>query len=314
MATNLELTRKVLAETDRTSRYHIWTDLIKPRLPQARKRTTLPGAASRGLIKSNNMHGLDRAEEVMNLFQAKNTRASIGHAVKSPGGSALWKLILEAVDAGFATPNSANINMHRKLSPRILFPHTTLLGSSSFIVSYDLSIPRQLDIFKRTIWPVALANREALIADPNRLQEFVEKARREQHGQVVEQRAVAKVAALPSREQEIIMYGLRLWPVVDGSTHTYDQARAACWSFNDINRLCELSKAHGDDARARGQQIRFSTRWYSQFVDRAVTDLESRHAINGVYALVHAISFAMEKNPDGEIKSPMRPYSEGKWA
>ena len=59
--------------------------------------------------------------------------------------------------------------------------------------------------------------------------------------------------------------------------------------------------------------MRFSTRWFAEYADREMTG-DEKDKMKTVFNLVHAMAWAMEKNPTGELKRPPFPTAEGDWS
>jgi hypothetical protein len=268
------------------------------------------------LTKKSLLYGLPRAVEVKAVFSISATRSVIGRFVRAKGGGRIWKLILAAIDAGFLMQNDICIDSSDKLPMRILFSSVTTrkgnAAQSSYFYRFDLTNYRHRAYITDVIWPVALANREAVFADPLCLQSLVLQNQRQQEAKIAAEKAANRAATLPVNEEEIIMYDKHFWPRPDGASYTYDQCRAACWYFHDADHSHALAPAYAD-AESRAIAIRFSTRWFAQYADREITDRDSRAKIKAVYGLVDTITSAMIAKPSGGCKLPPAPKTEGVW-
>jgi hypothetical protein len=330
MARDIPAARRMLEETKRTSWRVIWEEEMKDCLtspgkmtPQTPKLAVLAGEnAIRKEIptrKTGALFGLPRHEEVYAVFKHGEMRSRLGKVLRKRGNMPAWEMILTALDEGFLFENDSCITKNGKLPLRILFSSAPRIGaaaSGSFLNRYDLANPRHLELVRNTIWPLAIANREAVMARPECLEALVVESQRQrqqlQQKIAVEHKMAAAVAALPKKRQdEVVVFGKRFWPRPDRENYTYDQVRAAVWYFNDCNHAYSLARAY-EGSESRAIAIRFSTRWFSQYADREI-DLDSRFKIKAVYNLVDAMAAALIANPDGECNYPTTPKTEGKW-
>lgn len=156
--------------------------------------------------------------------------------------------------------------------------------------------PRHRDFVQKIIWPIAMANKEAVIADPMVLERLVNFRVEKNYA---ETRVDAAVKAMPDNEREIVLFGKRFWPRDDSQDYSYDECRAAGRFFRDLLHLCEMSTGL-DNPGSRAMGIRASTRAVQRFLNR------------NVVILIDAISIAMENNPDGKCEWPPQP-ADGKW-
>jgi hypothetical protein len=237
---------------------------------------------------------LPRAAEVAALYQTKQTRSAICRVVKAPGGRVIWDMILQGIDAGFITANNIGLQVGT-VSLRLLFPQTH--NRSTFFTSrYNLMNPRHRDFVMNVVWPIALANKEAVAADPARLEQLVADRPKVEQPKPETRPAVRRVL---SNAPAIVLFGQTFWPRGDVLDYSYDECRAAARFFRDLLHLCDASTAlSGPKSKAMG--IRASTRAIQRFGNR------------NVLMLVDAIANAMEANPDGICEWPHRPV-DGNW-
>jgi hypothetical protein len=330
MAMHLDITRRVLQETERLSWRYIWEEEVEPRIsfqvpyvgkpdavflkaenpaPQASLVTIEPAETHEKKSPLNPRHpfwGLERAEEVAATFGNINARTGIGKILRTKGGGLLWTLILDAIDAGFLTPCN---DMSRPPNLRTLFPGIR----PTFATRFDFTRPEVLKRIRDVIMPIAIANREAVIADPGRLEailhEDTQRQQREAQQASVEKKTVEAIRALPSNQSEVTMYGVRLWPRVERhGEYDYDQLRAAIWYWRDFNNWAGRSPLC-TSAKSRAIYGRLSVRWFGEFIDRT----GGPNPLKKVFSLVHLLAGLYEDNPEGECTIPVSPHVEGQW-
>jgi hypothetical protein len=251
-----------------------------------------------------NLRALPRAHEVREVYQHPVTRAHLGKYARAKGGREIWQLILMAIDEGFATRNF-NCAGHNKqgdngLTLRVLF--TNLKPNKNwrhFINRYDLRNPRDRAFVRDVIWPIALANKAAVLADPGVLEELIKSRPKEAQKELIaEAPKEAPVAGNEIRPQDrIIIYGETFWPRPPQYTYTEQQVRAAVYFFQDLLFLCDQSPPF-QHPESRAKILRFTTRSLHHY------DLADRQVLN----LVHAMALAMEKNPTGQCEVPIPPW------
>jgi hypothetical protein len=180
MAEDLGLTRSVLAETKSTSWRLIWLEEIEPRLRTVAK----PDAAAeppdemcevpeettpkRPTIRPTSpLYGRPRAEEVYSTFLDKDARYVLGKAVGGRGGADIYEMILKSLGLGFLQPNRSSFG---KPNLRMLFS----LGSRTFCQRFDLTDTKQRVKVRDDIFPAMIANREAILAAPDSLEQILD--------------------------------------------------------------------------------------------------------------------------------------------
>jgi hypothetical protein len=192
MGRHPEIARIVLQETDRRSWRLIWEEEIQPRLGSAAKKDDLTPiaqipiaaapesppsesvAANPAPIKVNPpplpnqsaLKGLNRADEVYAIFQEPNCRVTLVKAIRSYGGSKIWNLVLQAIDAGFLTPTQKSF-----AQPNLgfLFPN----APQRFRNKYLLTDRRDLKTVEQAIMPAAIANQAAILAAPENIETII---------------------------------------------------------------------------------------------------------------------------------------------
>jgi hypothetical protein len=276
----------------------------------------------------NVFYGLPRSQEVNSIYIESHTRTAIAVAVRGKGGRDLWPMILDAIDQGLAKPNG--YAGRAKLSLRTLFTNWPIDRSPrAFVNRYDLRDRRHREYVRNVIWPIALAHKAAVLADPTCLEALVAKHQHEyiyidkplpptkieptlsplpidvRHLECLERppEHPAPIATPPQPaskvEPRVVMYGQTLWPRPSYATYTFDQLRAAIRYFQDLLRLVDDSRSMTSPA-AWAIAIRFSTRAIERFADKEILNL------------VDHLATLMEANPRGECDWPMMPANY-KW-
>ena len=159
--------------------------------------------------------------------------------------------------------------------------------------------------------PAAIVNREAILAEPDRIEEIIDDYRREQkeevYKQVQTQQLAKAVSQLPVTQQQVVVFGETLWPVVD-SSYDYDQLRAAVWYFRNISGLLSDGRDNSIGSIAIG--IRQSIKFLSEYA----THRSDQKKMQTIFSLVRNVTILWEQNPKAECKWPMYPIGgeEGK--
>src|SRR5258708_1050988 len=256
MGENIELTKCVLEETMSVSYRLIWENEIKLRLSNVTKTTSIPVQpsneqkpaenpvnSSNGDQKSapiivplmtrsqkmmsnkNPLADKPRAEEVWNRYHGRKTRTALVKAVKHAGGNELWSLILTAIDQGFLKETNSETNT---FSARMLF--TEAPSKRGFLSDLDLATSKGRTFVKDVLMPAAIAKREAILAEPDRIEQIFDEYRQTQkveaHKQAQKREIEKAVSQLPIGQQQVVVYGETFWPPVD-TLYDYDQLRAA---------------------------------------------------------------------------------------
>ena len=237
------------------------------------------------------------------MFCGTDQRQRVAKAVKVDGGKEIWELILKAIDAGFLTPNSYLYDIPNL---RLLFSAVKPKKKpNTFFTRYILTNPDDRAKVCEYIMPAALANQDAVLADPEQLEGIVNTYIRQMK---TTQKLEAALKMMPAHEQEIIMFGERLWPRLDNEMcFDYDQVQAAIWYFRDQDRFQQAPL--DENPASRAINIRNSTRWLKEYVRRTDDPMK----INRVLDLVSDMALLLNKNPHGECKAPATPKIERPW-
>jgi hypothetical protein len=338
MGEDIELTKRVLEETRLFSYQLIWRDDIKPRLLIDKNTASipvqvsnqqkpaeipanssngaeknlpiivhLPAGRQRGMSERNPLAEKPRAEEVWNRYHGRKTRAALVKAVKHPGGNELWSLILTAIDQGFLKETNSETNT---FSARMLF--TEAPPNRGFLTNLDLATSKGRTFVKDVLMPAAIINREAILAEPDRIEQIIDEYRQAQrveaHKQAQEREVQKAVSRLPAGQQQVVVYGETFWPPTD-SMYDYDQLRAAVWYFRNVSGL--LSDGRDNSVGSVAIGIRQSIKFLSEYA----TFRSDQKKMQTIFSLVRNITLVWEQNPNAECKWPMYPIGgeEGKW-
>jgi hypothetical protein len=337
IAIHTEISRRLLQETQRFSWRLIWEEEIKGQVPNAGKPESTscfspeapetqpvaagseervsdpaPKSASTSSTKPKSVDprhsffGLPRADEVAAIYLESRARVTIKQACSKKGG-AVWALILKALDAGFLAPTHTNFN---SATMRILFPN----GDTTYCGRFDLTDRNERKKVEDYIMPAALANRETVIAAPETLEGIVVAHWQREQAAVIKRKTDDAVRDLPSEQQEIVMFGQRLWPRTEHQfgTYEYKQLCAAIWYFKGQNEWLACSKV-GETPGSRAILMRLSIRWLSEYADVDCVADETRGKVKKVYQLIQMLAGLLERNPNGECVAPSSPKIEGQW-
>jgi hypothetical protein len=254
-------------------------------------------------------YGFLRADEVFAMYDNTHGRTTIGKAIRERGGKDLWSLILQALDEKLLTRNSIDF---RTLPLRVLFPW----GPKAYCARFDLSTAKTRQHVREHIMPAVVAHREELLAAPETLEAVVsrywkqkEDAKRKASE---EKKATDALSAMPADQQEIVVYGVRVWPLTDFRLGSYDyyQICTAVWYFRDLDNLLQTRNDNSPGSRAI--LIRFSTKWLELYLKRTHEPAE-RVRLQRVYQVINMLAGLLEKNPDAECMIPSVPMVEGQW-
>ena len=272
------------------------------REPTAENKDNIPVADSGNTLdRRNAFFGLPRGGEVHAIYGGKGERLSIAKATKRKGGDDLWALVLAALDAGLLIANSINRDgKDNKLALRTLFPW--MPRHHSYSRRFDLRNERDRATIRNDILPVAIPNKDKVMANPDLLETLVYQERQRRINQEIADKALAN---LGPHEQQIIMFGKRYWPRPDDKSGSYDYDQivtAVCW-FRHLNDSMFRSDPH-----SRAIMIRHSTKWISDFVQRRVKVSDIRWELKLVIGLVNSLATAMEFAPDADCRFPAYPH------
>lgn len=107
-------------------------------------------------------------------------------------------------------------------------------------------------------------------------------------------------------EQEVIMFGERLWPHPPGNRlHEYRELRTGIWLFQDLQRY--LDRSQSDASRAI--MIRYLINWVHVFAKHELEG-DAHRKIANLCGVVHHLSRIWVENPEGECKFPFTPKRE----
>lgn len=320
-----ELSRRILQETTSRSIQRIWEYEIKPILPSARKgmndppksaeptQTTpstpaesTPAESKKAEEKSgdtpvvnkrHSFYGFPKAEDVAAIYLNGKMRSLISGAVRAHGGKDVWKLIVEALDAGLLRPTDVEL---KQLTLKVLFPNAPMTFTRNFL----LADKKDRERVRNDIFPAAIANRDQVLAAPDQLpiivREYTQRKYAEAESKRAEEKAVKARAAMPANQREVILFGKRFWPLVESNPnllYEYDQIVAAAWFFDDAYRMAKQTP--DNSPKSCGIKIRHMMKWLVHYLSN-IPDDQSRSAMRQVIQLVVDITRAMETAPETE--------------
>jgi hypothetical protein len=253
-------------------------------------------------------YGRPRADEVYSTFLDKDARSIVGKAISGRGGADIYDMILKALDLEFLQPNRRSLG---RPNLRMLFSR----GSRAFCQRFDLTNNKRRATVRNEIFPAMIANREAILAAPDSLEEIIDK-----HKERLVQRArdasdEARFALarekMGSGEQEIVMYGQRFWPVIDNRMGVYDYQTLclAIWHFQDQLRWVSTSRA-GENVASQVIMLRLGTKWLYQLANQGELGDKTRQRLKMFCTVIGTLADEYAANPSGECKPPVTPKIE----
>jgi len=105
-----------------------------------------------------------RAEEIYELFQNKEARATVGHIWHGKYGQDIWNLIVTALDAGLLVENDRAFST---ASLWLLFPSLPRTGK------YNLENPDHLVFIRDDVLPAMIACRDKILTNLEQAQEII---------------------------------------------------------------------------------------------------------------------------------------------
>jgi hypothetical protein len=279
------------------------------KLPEEESEAPNEKARNRATVTpSSPFYGKPRANEVYSTFLDKDARYVIGKAIRRRGGADIYDMILESLDCGFLRSNRNSLGSP---SLRMLFS----LGSHAFCRRFDLTDRKQRCKVRDEIFPAMIANREAILAAPDCLEQILdesarhlaEKARKEAD----EKRFAQARDKVGPGEEEIIMYGQRFWPVIDNRMGVYDYATLclAIWHYQDQLRWVSMSRA-GESVASQVIMLRLGTKWLYQLANQGELGDKTRQRLKMFCTIIGTLADEYANNPSGECKPPVTPKIE----
>jgi hypothetical protein len=118
------------------------------------------------LSKQSPFYGVERGEEIAATYRSHDTRAVVGKAIHDRGGKDVLSLIYAAIDLGILKPTGAAT---KKPTLRLLIPD----APPTYCAKYDLRNRKQRNHVRNVLWPIILANKDAVIANPRDLEAII---------------------------------------------------------------------------------------------------------------------------------------------
>lgn len=245
--------------------------------------------------------GFPRGDELATVFLGGRTRQTILAAMRLPGGTRIWKLILLAYDGGLIPVNRRSIK-----SPNLalLCPVLPL----RFAKRFDLTKSRDRGRAEELL-PQLIALKDQILANPGQIETLLVLEERRARAETAQSRVEAAVATLPPGECEIVMFGQRLWPRLNNrqGEYSFRQICAAIWFFSDFDRWSRLNPDNSVGSRA--VRVRLAVKWFIEF--SMLEDQQNR--IRPVLSLVQWLSRLLEDAPEAICQPPPYPNREGEW-
>ena len=195
----------------------------------------------------------------------------------------------------------------------MLFPEAPPRGEFSAL---DLTNAKTRELVKNVIMPAAVACREQILSEPQRAEEICNEYRRkrqeEKRSQAEQAKHTIALSKLPTNQQQIVAYGEILWPYDPNGVNDYDwdQVRAACWYFKNLQSALSISTDNSQGSVAL--TIRTSIKFLLEYCSFRWKGLER---VRDVIKLVKHITFLWDAHPEGRCNWPHFPIGgiEGKW-
>jgi hypothetical protein len=264
-----------------------------------------PAETPKQITSKTGFYDAPRAQEIASKYLNKEGRSALSNIWKDRGGKQIWELLLSALDGGLLVENRRTSVMP---TLALLFP----LAPFPYARRFDLTQSAQRKIVKDQVLPAMIACRDKLLAQPDLMREIMSEyengQRAKQLEMVTAQKRSTAVAAMPPAEQELTMFGQTVWPRlgINQGEYTYDQVRAAIWTFRDYESWNQMAK---EDTGSHALRIRNSLRYLGEYIQRT----DRNNPMGKILSLMLWFSHLMEKNPKGECKWPMYPHVEGQW-
>jgi hypothetical protein len=300
-----------------------------PEIPEDSAIAPTKKVAQRKLSSRSGFFGRPRAEEVQALYN-KPTRLVIAKAIRNASSTneakEIWGMILTAIDHGLVVENNI---VPQELTLRVLFPQ----GLRGFCMRFNLTDRADRRQVREVILPAMIANRDELLANPQRLEEIVKTYRRAQNAprMIAAAPAASGPKHLPDAESEVTMYGRQYWPKPDPTSSAYDfmSLQFAVAAFKDW----ESWLLHGDPSPVgRAIMVRNMTKWVGFYcvgaareteqklyeARRRIAELEGSAAppqnevlastkIRRLFELIRNLASDLERDPTGRCVYPNAP-------
>lgn len=333
MGENIDITRRVLAETDRMSWHWIWWQLIKPLL-QMKNTDPVPGSPPDSPETPSPAPEIAASVPVEATESAPKPPGDIGPTSQPPkprgklsprlkGRDRLTRVLEYVLDtdtrktiAELCGRNErGNFRNHHTWGLIIDSIESGAFGPPSDIClttptlclvlpwadrayakRYDLTSQRDCTCI-RELLPAIAANLDALRADPHALPMLIARiaADKKKAADAIDEagRRERLLSTLKVTEYPIIMYGEHLWPI-EGSKYSYLDVCAACWFFHALDG-CWRESFTADDKAIQG---RHTIKWL-----RPLLEAGNSKAADVITAIFNALA----TNPVGECRLPPMP-------
>jgi hypothetical protein len=224
------------------------------------------------------------------------SRSALAAVVTARGGRPIWDLLVDAIKLGHYGPPSIG---NEKPNLRMILPW---VPPGNFAESINIKTADDRRHIRDIIFPL-LTEKAELKAEPGNFGKAVARRRFEIEEKLRQTRQMEHHAAVIAQhqfepgEQEIIAYGLPMWPRDRDPGYTYDELKHACWYVSFF--LGSIAHGHRDWSLVSTAMMgRHLIKWISPVAP-------------GVTKAIKEIFSAYELNPTGERKFPMTPVNFG---
>lgn len=189
------------------------------------------------------------------------------------------------------------------------------LGARAFCQRFDLTNTKQRVKVRNEIFPTMIANREAILAAPDNLEQILDEHKRRVAQQARDASDDVRFAQAREKmgpgEEEIIMYGQRFWPVIDNRMGVYDYATLclAIWHFQDQLRWVSMSRA-GESVASQVIILRLGTKWLYQLANQGELGDKTRQRLKMFCTVIGTLADEYASNPTEECRPPVTPKIE----
>jgi hypothetical protein len=249
--------------------------------------------------------GLPQADEIskVNLGKDQNSRlATILKKMKRDDRNDTWGLFVLAYESGLLTPNDMAININQPLNLRVIFPWFP--KQHRYAKKFDIRYRTSRELVRNDVIPVAIANKDAVMANPDLLEQLVYNERQRR---VRAEQETKAIESLQPGESHIIVYGQTVWPRVN--------ARSGSYSYEEICCAARIIRDADDnfkgEPKSRAINFRNSTKWLRRYCASVITkDADAKASIERVHSLVHWLASFLEESPKGECRWPATIHME----
>jgi hypothetical protein len=245
------------------------------------------GIHPKGVGRPMMFDNLERFREIIPCYTKNTLRPTLYSILRTKHRDEIWDLIIKSFDNGFIS--AANPVAATNPDMRIIFAGTPARCAKKF----DLRKAKHVEIIRDSVMPMLLENKIELLKRPQAIETFLSS-----------QHILSSSTTISPGEQEVFMYGVRLWPQ-PRFDYNYYQLTTAVWFFTDLNHSLE-SNPNYETPAARAQRMRLLLRWPKIYASKQL-DGPSRGKQEAIFNLVQELSRFMEDSPEGLCNFPSPP-------